>query len=123
MYACYRTTQIFRSSILLLMQNYVISAHCRSERRKSIVASAGVSTHSAGIGLEHGITTWDAAGVFILVVSTKVAGKSGNGAGYKTFTLYAGVAGSSGCWMTGTDNVGSLGRLENLLVAHQMRCE
>jgi len=85
--------------------------------------SAGMSMCSAGIGLEHGVMTWDAAGVFVLVMSTEVAGKSRNGAGYKTFTLYAGMAGSSGCWMTGADDVGSLGRSENLLVVHQMRCE
>jgi hypothetical protein len=31
------------------------SADCKSERRKSVVTSAGVSIRSAGMGLEHGV--------------------------------------------------------------------
>jgi hypothetical protein len=41
--------------------------------------------------------------------------ESGDGAGNSTCTLYAGVSGMSGCWMTGADDVGrSFGSSENL---------
>jgi len=104
---------------MFLLRN--ASADCRSKQRKH-VASAGMSTCSAGMGSEHGIATWDTARVFVLVISAKAAGKSGDGASHKTFILYAGVSGCSGCWMTGADDVGwSFGRSENLLVARQMR--
>jgi len=75
------------------------------------------------MGSERGVATWDAAGVFVLVVHAEAGGESGDGAGCKTFTLYAGVSGSSGCWMTGADVVGrSFGRSENLgAVARQIK--
>jgi len=52
------------------------------------------------MGLECGIATWDTVGVLVLVISTEVVGESGDSAGCKTFTLYMGMSGSSGCWMT-----------------------
>jgi len=52
------------------------------------------------MGSERGIATWDAVGIFVLVVSAEVVGESGDSAGCKTFTLYVGMSGSSGCWMT-----------------------
>jgi hypothetical protein len=67
------------------------------------------------MGSERGVATWEAAGVFVLVVNAEAAGESGVGAGTKTWTLYAGVSGNSGCWMTGAEDVGrSFGSSENL---------
>ena len=53
--------------------------------------------------------------MLVLVVSAEATGESGEGAGIKTCTLYAGVSGRSGCWMTGAEDVGrSFGSSENL---------
>jgi hypothetical protein len=69
------------------------------------------------MGSERGVANWDAAGVlFVLGVCTEeAAGESGDGAGSNTFTLYAGISGMSGCWMTGAEDVDrSFGSSENL---------
>jgi hypothetical protein len=43
--------------------------------------------------------------LFVLGVwADEAAGESGDGAGCRTCTLYAGVSGMPGCWMTGTDD-------------------
>lgn len=54
--------------------------------------------------------------LFVLGVGAdEAAGESGDGAGSRTCTLYAGVSKRSGCWMTGADDVErSIGTSENL---------
>ncbi len=75
----------------------------------------GVRIRSAGMGSERGVAAWEAAGVLVLVVRADAAGESGDGAGCKTCTLYAGVSGRSGCWMIGAEDVGrSFGSSEYL---------
>ena len=67
--------------------------------------------------------------LFVLGVCTEEAGReSGDGAGCKTFTLYAGASGMSGCWITGAEDVGrSFGSSENLLpprvILDSSRCQ
>jgi hypothetical protein len=54
--------------------------------------------------------------LFVLgVCAEEAVGESGDGAGSSTCTLYAGVSGMSGCWMTGAEDVErSFGSSENL---------
>ena len=69
------------------------------------------------MGSERGVASRDAAGVLLVrgVCNEEAAGESGEGAGNKTCTLYAGVSGISGCWMTGAEDVErSFGSSENL---------
>lgn len=82
-----------------------------------MVTSAGVSIRSLGMGSERGVANRDAAGVLfdLGVCAEEAAGESGDGAGCSTCTLYAGVSGKSGCWMTGAEDVErSFGSSENL---------
>jgi len=60
------------------------SADYRSECRKSIVMSAGMSMHLVGIGLERGIATWDGMETFDFIISAEVGGESGDSMGCRT---------------------------------------
>ena len=77
--------EVSTAPLTLLPRN--ASADCRSEHRKSVVMSVGVSTCLVGIGSKHSVTTWDAVGVFDFVVSTKAGGESGDGVACRTCTL------------------------------------
>jgi hypothetical protein len=61
--------------------------------------------------------------LFVLGVGAEeAAGESGDGAGCRTCTLYAGVSETSGCWMTGAEDVErSFGSSENLTPKGYMR--
>jgi hypothetical protein len=58
---------------MLLPRN--TSADCRSEHRKSVITSVGVSTCLVGISLERSVMTWDTAGVFNFIVSAEARGR------------------------------------------------
>lgn len=82
--------------------------------RNRVLTSETVRIRSAGTGSDRGVANWDAKGVAAFDLVNGV-GAIGVGAGWRTFTLYAGTSGSSGCWITGAEVTSlSFGISENL---------
>ena len=66
------------------------SADWRREPRKMVVTSDTVRMRSTSTGSERGAATWEVAGMLVAVAGM------GDGAGWRTLTLYAGVSDNEG---------------------------